>query len=345
MRTDNRRILRGEAPTLRSVAQAAGVSKTIVSRVANGTYTGMTPETRARVERAIKTLGYRRNRAAASLRTSRQYRASLIVVDTSPAFLADPFTTYIAAGLANALSEADYGLLVQRIDPRTCYQNQLHRAKDGDALTLLLSGPRERRLMLLEQCRELGLPLLVFQEALDASPGDVCVIRQDDRRGACWLGVRMRTAGIEDVLAVVPQLSWAASEERVRGLTEGLGRNARVRELAVDETDPVAVAAALDAEFTRGVPQGVFGNNDQLAAHAIAALGRRGLRVPRDVGVAGFNALPVTGHVEPPLTTVRAAAFRMGEEAARLLLRRLDADAFDVREAVLPVEPVEGMSL
>ncbi len=336
---------RPRAPTLHTVARAAGVSTAIVSRVVNGHYHGMSAATRARVEAAVERLGYLPNRAARSLRTSRHYRIALIAVDSSPEFLADPFITYVVAGLSNALSEENYGLLVQRLNRRAPLETLLLRVQDADAVTLFMSGPPAERLALVARFRELGLPLLVFQEPLAPIPDDVCVVRQDDRAGGRWLGERIRDQGLSDVLAVVPELAWPAIEARLAGLCCGLADRAEPRVLQVPETDMQAVSAALDRHFAAHVPEAVFASNDQLAAQVIGALARIGRAVPADVRVSGFNCLPITGTVDPPLTTIRSPAFELGTRAADLLVRRLADGRFTVPELVLPVEPQVGLSL
>lgn len=334
------------APTLKTVADAAGVSIAIVSRVVNGLYHGMTADTRARVEAAIDELSYRPNRAARSLRTKRSYRVAIIAVDTSPEFLADPFTTYLLAGFSNALSEQNYGLLVQRLDPSAPAEALLARVQDADALSLYMSGPRADRLALIERCRVLGLPLLVFQEVLPAPiEGDVAVVRQDDRSGGRWLGERIRRNRLSDILAVVPILGWPAIEERLAGLREGVADSAEPRVLPVLETDMRAVAAALDGCLATAMPEVIVCSNDQLAAQAMAAVGRTGRRVPDDVRVSGFNHFLITGSVTPPLTTVRSPAFHLGVEAAHLITQRLDQGRFRTSEIVLPVEYVVGQTL
>ncbi|MEZ5863685.1 MAG: LacI family DNA-binding transcriptional regulator [Geminicoccaceae bacterium] len=338
-------MTRARAPTLHTVARAAGVSTAIVSRVVNGHYHGMSAVTRARVEAAVDKLGYFPNRAARSLRTSRHHRIALIAVDSSPEFLADPFTTYVVAGLSNALSEQDYGLLVQRLNRRAPIETLLMRAQDADAVTLFMSGPESERLALIDRFRQLGLPLLVFQEQLSPVPDDICVVRQDDRAGGRWLGERIRGQGLSDVLAVVPELTWPAIEARLAGLRDGLADRAGPTVLKVAETDMQAVSAALDRQLRAHVPEAIFASNDQLAAQSIGALARIGRQVPQDVRVSGFNALPITGSVHPPLTTVRSPAFALGTRAADLLVQRLADGRFATKELVLPVEPHAGLSL
>ena len=336
---------RAAVPTLHTVARAAGVSTAIVSRVVNGHFSGMSAATRARVEAAIDELGYSPNRAARSLRTRRHHRIAFVIVDSSQEFLADPFTTYVVAGLSNALSGENYGLLIERLSHRAPQDALLLRAQDADAITLFMSGPRTERLALIERCRKLGLPLLVFQETLEPVPSDVCVVRQDDRAGGRWLGERIRELGLSDVLAIVPELAWPAIEARLAGLCQGLAGTAEAAVLKVPETDMAMVAAALERQLGAHVPEVIFASNDRLAAQAIAVLSSMGRRVPDDVRVSGFNCLPVTGAVQPALTTVRSPAFQLGTAAAELLVRRLQEGRFERSELVLPVELVAGLSL
>jgi LacI family transcriptional regulator len=174
---------------------------------------------------------------------------------------------------------------------------------------------------------------------------DVCVVRQDDRTGGRWLRERIRARGARCALAVVPKRSWPAIEERLVGFREALHGVCKIELFPIEEANLASVASDLVKRFFTSVPDVVIGGNDLLAAQAIQALHYHHLRVPNDVGVTGFNALPTTGFVDPPLVTVQSSAYQIGVEAANLLLGRLKTGRFAVREMVLPVEPVQGGSL
>lgn len=336
-----------KAATLREVARAAGVSIATVSKVVNGRFEGMTPSTRERVEEAVRNLNYRPNRAGRSLRSALQSRIGALVVDPSPRFLADPFITNLVAGVSNELSVRGYGLLLSRIDPAEPESSYIMKGQEADALAVLLSGAGDQRRRLLGQLAGLRHPMVIFQEEVTPELEDVCSVRQDDRDGARQLARRILERGARQVLCLTPGRLWPAIEERVAGFEEVLvPAGVGVEVLSCDEDDSSAVGGCLEGRLTRGpLPDVVIGGNDRLAIVALELLQARGLRVPEDVGVIGFNAFPFTIAVHPRLTTARSPAYELGELGARMLLQRIEQGSFPTRETVLPVEMVEGGSL
>src|SRR3546814_1855135 len=96
-----------------------GSSDLTVSKVINQITMGVAPSTRERVEAAVRHLGYRPNRVGRGLRTLRRSIIGMAIVDPSPSFLADPFTTNLVAGLTNHLSSRGFGLLLHGVKPRS----------------------------------------------------------------------------------------------------------------------------------------------------------------------------------------------------------------------------------
>src|SRR6516162_6612329 len=103
--------------TIREVARRAGVSLQTVSNVLNGRHSRTSPETRQRVLRTIKELGYHPNAHARGLRLERSETVGYFTVDPSPQFLADPGRSGLLSGVADVLREQDYCLLVQALPP------------------------------------------------------------------------------------------------------------------------------------------------------------------------------------------------------------------------------------
>lgn len=334
-------------PTLHTVARQAGVSTATVSKVVNGIGAGVSDATREKVREAIVALGYMPNRLGRSLRTSRHFRVGLTIIDPSPRFLADPFTTNLAAGLANALSERGFGLLLQRVAPGGLAAFHRARGAEADALCLNLSGTRAEREAAMEVAATLHASVVVFQDAPYPGLRDACFIRQDDQGGAFALGDAAAERRAGDALMLVANVSWPAVEHRVAGVRAALERRGRrVAIEACDETDMAEIVASLEARLDReGAPGLVIAQNDQMAVLAMQVLRGRGLRVPEDVGVAGFNAFPFIGYSEPALMTVRSRAYELGRRASDAIMTRLDEGAFRTREIVLPLSLVPGGSM
>lgn len=333
--------------TLREVAEAAGVSIATVSKVVNRRFEGMTQTTRERVEAAVRDLAYRPNRAGRSLRSARQSRIAMLIVDPSPRFLTDPFITNLVAGISNALSVRGYGLLLARIDPEEPESSYVVKGQEADALAVLLSGAPEERARLERGLAELHYPVVLFQQPAPRVLEDVCAVRQDDEGGARLLAERILRRNPRRALCLVPAQRWPAIGARLRGYEEVLApAGVTIEILRCDEGDMEGAQRTLASRLdTGGLPDVIIGTNDRLAVAAVETLHARGHDVPGEVGVSGFNAFPFTTPLHPRLTTARSPAYEMGELGGTLLLERIERGAFPHREQVLPVEIVEGESL
>ncbi|MDQ7249394.1 LacI family DNA-binding transcriptional regulator [Dongia sedimenti] len=335
-------------PTIHAVAARAGVSTATVSKVVNRINVGMSETTRQRVEEAIRDLGYRPSRVGRSLRTLRRSTIGMAIVDASPSFLADPFTTNLVAGLTNHLSARGFGLLLHGIKPHELRDSVLVRESEVDALCVTLSGSRRDRLSYIKLLTELGQPFVTFQDQPVASAKDACFVRQDDRAGAVGLAryiLEKRRA--KRAVMFISELSWPAIEQRVSGFRDVFDdKRVSLDLVRCDETSSASIVAAAEAYLARTAPPDVFiGQNDQVALTVMQVLKRHNIRVPGDVGVCGFNAFPFSGFADPPLTTARSPAYELGQLGAAVILDRLEAGHFRKREHVLAVDLVAGASV
>ena len=328
-------------PTIRDVADRAGVSIATVSKVANQAPSGMSDATRERVETAIREIGYRPNRMGRSLRTLKRSAIGIAIVDPAPRFLADPFTTNLVAGLANHLNARDVGLLLHGIVPGALESSSLIRELEVDALCLNLSGVRRERVAAMRVVAGLGQPFVAFQDLPDPSLKDACFVRQDDRAGAVLLAERLVRGAPRRAAMFVADVAWPAVEQRIAGIRSVFDpRGVALDLVESDETSSEAIAGGIAGYLdASGAPDVVVGQNDQIASAAIQALRRRGLRVPQDVEVSGFNAFPFSAFADSGMLTIRSRAYELGQLGAEILLERLASGRFRRREHVLALTP------
>jgi DNA-binding LacI/PurR family transcriptional regulator len=326
-------------PSVVDVARMAGVSPMTVSNVVNGHRGLVLDATRRKVEAAIKHIGYRPQAAGRRLRLARQFSIGMILVDESPSFLADPFITQLVAGLSNHLSERDYALVIQAVSAGKFARSSLIRRSETDALCALLSGVRGTRIRLAKRLAAIDHPLILFQEPLPAAVTDGCSIRQDDFAGARSLADLVLQRGARRLLFIVPALAWPAVEERERGIrAAAASRRLPLAILPCGEGDVAAVGAALDGYAQRHeLPDAIMGANDQIGIAAMKWLRRRGLRVPEDVVVTGYNAFEFWSYSEPVLTTVRSPAYDIGARGGAVIFDRLQHGRFPSREEIFPI--------
>jgi len=330
-------------PTIVDVAREAGVSRQTVSNVVNGRHELMGRETRGRVERAMRDLGYHRNEAARTLRSARTRTLGFLLVDEGPGFLADPMTDLLMAGIGDVLREHRYGLLIQSARPGAPADDLLAPLLEGraDGAFLLLSGRPHDRRALVDEVVALDLAAIVFGERPD---GPAPVASAAERAGARALAEHLLRAGHRRIAFVAAGVAWPMIEERHAGYRDalaaaGIAPDATLELFAGEwqAASGAALAAALLA--LPDPPTALMAGNDLLAAGVLREAAARGLRVPEQLAVTGYDDFAFAEFLQPALTTVRVPAYELGRRAAEALLAHVE-DGVPARSFELPVEVV-----
>jgi LacI family transcriptional regulator len=335
--------------TIRDVAAMADVSMMTVSNYVNGKFQFMSAKTRARVAREIKRLKYRPHLAGRDLRLAKRLTIGMIIFDESPTFLADPFNTYIVAGLSNYLSTQEYGVLLQGLTPDNFKHSPIFKSERTDGICVIMSsGTDSLRRSLLKLLKSLGQPLVVFQEPGRLSGADTCVIRQDDRDGGRQVGEHLLQRGAKRLLMLQPALNWPAIRERERGIRDALSKSRKATTLTVVKCGDSgfgdtqwSLASAIDSG---GLPDAIVAGNDQMGIAAMKLVRDRGYRVPDDVLITGFNAFDFWQYTDPLLTSVHSPSYELGARGGEELLRRLNQGKFGTHDVVFPVRIMQGGS-
>ncbi len=293
--------------TIRDVAALAGVSTATVSR-ALGSPASVGTETRARVMDAVRTSGYRVNRAARDLRRARA-GAVLVLVPN----LANPFFSAILAAIGDVCAEA--GLTVQVADTVRGNARLSDLAHDGRADgVILLDGAQPPEII-----AGLGLPLVTACEWIPglATPG--CRI---DNVAAARLAVRhLLDLGHRNVAHVAGPQGNVLSIARREGFHDLVGAGAVI---AGDFSLASGAEAARRWARMDRRPTGIFCASDEMALGFIAECAAMGVRVPEEVSVVGFDDIELSRHFIPPLTTIHQPRAELGRRAAERLLRQFE---------------------
>lgn len=314
-------------PTLYDLAREAGVSLATASRVINGSARTVAEPFRVRVLEAADRIGYNANLSAQAVARGTSRLAALLVSD-----IVDPFFAAVAAGVSRA-AEAE-GLLVTMsvTDRRADRELELLRAIRGFRPRLvLLIGSRP--------LTEAGTELEDELRELQRAGADVVVVghhslpfasvRADDATGAHELARAVAAAGRRRIAILAGPAGLSTAVARADGFRSGL---------AAEGLEPVAV---LHGEFGRSggyvaalqaVDAGadaLLAANDVMAIGALSALRERGLSVPEDVAVAGFDDIAGAADAVPPLSTVRIDLEALGERAVAVAIGG-DADVSEV---------------
>ncbi|MFI0505605.1 LacI family DNA-binding transcriptional regulator [Streptomyces albogriseolus] len=305
----------GSRVTITEIARQAGVSVPTVSRVVNGR-SDVSPRTRARVEDLLRRHGYRRRPASSP---SRAALLDLVFND-----LDSPWAVEIIRGVEEEAHTAGVGTVVSAIhgrsgDAREWIRDLRARASDG---VILVTSALESSLH--EEPRILGVPLVVVDP--DGSPGlDVPTIGAANWSGGLAATRHLLSLGHRRIGLIAGPPRLLCSRARLDGYRAALERAGVTPDdtLVVPgdfrpESGYAGCHALLDLPEP---PTAVFAAGDQMALGAIEALRGRGLRVPQDMSVVGFDDLPEVRWSAPPLTTVRQPLADMGALAVRTVLR------------------------
>jgi LacI family transcriptional regulator len=332
--------------TLKDVAALSGVSPMTVSNVINGRMKGYNAETRDRVLTAAKRMNYRPDIAARSLRTDRRNAVGMLVVHDTSAFLTDPYIHTLLDGLCAGLNQHGYSMVLHGLSANEVGSAPLVRQRHGDGLCILMAGAFRAESRLAETLLSLGQPVVLFQQSVAEVPDDVCVLRQDDFDGGYRLCRHLIERGARRIAVVMPRPEWLAMNARLEGVRAAVSDSDTSTEIdlvtAIDETS-VATQAALSGYLAEGHHfDAVIAGNDQMAIAVYRMLKARGIRVPADVRLTGFNGFSLHDHFEAKLTTMRSPAFEIGMLGALYLVRRIESGSFAVRSVLLPVDFVPG---
>ncbi|BAL89936.1 putative LacI-family transcriptional regulator [Actinoplanes missouriensis 431] len=325
--------------TLREVAERAGVSVRTVSNVVSG-FALVAPETRARVQRALDELSYRPNAAARHLRGGRSGLVALVVPE-----LSTPYFGELAGRFADEADARSLMLLVQQTGGDPDRERELLDGVRGQVVDGLIMSPWALSPAELRR-RPGGAPLVLLGEQdadglLDHVVADNVAAARDMTRHLLGLG-RTRIA----VIGLQPHLHNATAARRLEGYRQALAEAGLTpdpaREVAVRRLHRADGAAAMRGLLDAGTPvDAVFCFSDQLALGALHAATERGLRVPADLAVAGFDDVEDGRYANPPLTTIAPDKAAIVTAALDCLAARLDRTTGPGR----PDEPAEPRTI
>jgi LacI family transcriptional regulator len=307
--------------TIREIARAAGVSIATVSRVINGR-PDVAPQTREAVLRVVREHGFSTNRNARALSGGRTGLVGVTLPIVEAAYFA-----VIVSGAAEALYENDMRIVLcptlhQHEREVTLLDRLMHGTTDGAVLMLPEESNAELRAL-----QDTGYPFVVVDPRVPLDEG-IPAVSAANASGARAAVQHLLSLGHRRIGAILGPREWMASTERLNGYGSALAAAGVLPdpELVVEsdfsiESGEEAAAALLDLPER---PTAVFGFNDNVAIGALRAAEARGLAVPGDVSVVGFDDSEQSGLVTPALTTVRQPLAEMGRMGVSVLLRLLD---------------------
>jgi LacI family transcriptional regulator len=323
--------------TIRDVARRAGVSISTVSRVLNDTCPVGEDKRRSVVE-AAQALGYRPNPAARSLLGKKTGGLGVLLPYVSGEFFAE-----LLNGLDEAAQEEGVFLVVSTSHGHVDEFNAAIHAMDRRVDGLIVMAP-EMEAPGIESIVASRTPVSFINTHVEGLRADV--FNFDNYGGSHALTQHLLGLGHRRIAIVRGPAGAGDAEERVRGYRAAMAEaglpDTSALEFGGDYTQAAGVEAAKAVLDTNPRPTAIVAANDYCASGVLSALNERGVAIPAEMAVTGFDGVTSSQYTLPPLTTMRAPVREVGYQAFRRLVARLNGtvsgDAF--QHEVLPVELV-----
>lgn len=329
----------GKRVTIKEVAEQAGTSYQTVSRVLNNK-ADVAPDTRARVLKAIKALGYRPNVAARLL--AQEQDRTFVIAHIIPFYDVDfVFENDHLLGMLHGIDREatlrGYSVLLSTArssdDPASSYYRLLERQMvDG---IIFESGVGEEGAELLV---ERGYKVVISGYTQSTIPS----VHSDDENGAYVLTQHLLALGHRRIgvilgpeRALPVQARWRGYE---RAMWDAVLDPQHTPRVEGDYGFESGYQGAAQLMGTEPKPTALLAFNDAMAIGAMRWLNEQGYRVPADVSVAGFDDIPIAQFQSPPLTTIRLQSIEEGRRAAQTLFDILDGRALSAAQVVIPTE-------
>lgn len=318
--------------TIKEVAERANVSVATVSHVINKSRF-VSEETRQRVFKAIRELGYRPNVLARNLRRKKTNTIGVVICD-----LENPFFLGMLRGIDFTLGQHGFDMLVTN----TSYDDERERrtlemlySKQVDGVILVPGRGGSEEISFLV---DMGIPVVVLDKRLSIET-EVDVVEASNFQGSKEMVKHLIKIGHKRIGIITGPQDTSTGKQRLEGALEAL----------VESGIPVEEELIVEGNFKKesGVeiierflsflspPTVVFACNFPMGIGAFEVLKQKGVRVPEEMGIAIFDDLPWFEYIDPPITAVRQPSFEMGKVGAELLIERIRKRRKRVKEVVL----------
>ncbi len=309
------------APKISDVAARAGVSPMTVSRVLNGE-ANVRPETRERVEEAIKALHYTPSLAARTLAGGEEIRIGLL--HSNPSF---NYLSQLLVGSLDQASRLNVQLIVEKCDDEAEEQSAVDHLIRARLDGIVLTPPLSESLPVLEAIHERNIPVVAV--ATGRAPDWALSVSINDHAAAYEMTRHLASLGHRRIGFIKGNPRQTASEERLQGYKDALKDAGLPAAPELIAQGLFTYRSGLDAAEQllelADPPSAIFASNDDMAAATVAIAHRRGLDVPSDLTVCGFDDTALATTIWPELTTIRQPVFEMSRTAVDLLVKEIRA--------------------
>jgi len=317
-------LIRTGRPTIKQVASAAGVSTQTVSRVINNR-PDVSPETRENVQGVIEQLGYRPSALARSLIQQRSYTFGVVIAGLR--FIGPSRTL---SGITSAAEEKGYALLLKELpqfdttDINPIFDALHDRHVDGIIWAVPQVG--KNHAWINHNPLETRIPIVY----LTMQPGeDTLVVSINNYLGGRLATNHLLERGYKQIGHISGPVDWWEAQERMAGWKDTLrdaGIDRQTQHWVEGNWSSESGALAIEKLFAQ-YPEmdSVFVGNDQMALGVIQVAAKKGLKIPDDLGIVGFDNIPESAYFSPPLTTIEQDQYAIGKVAVERIIQVIES--------------------
>ncbi len=320
--------------TLKMVAEKAEVSVNTASRAINNR-PDINLETKKRVLQIAKELGYIRNAAAVALRTKKTGTIGVVIADNS-----NPFYAEVLNGIEVAAREKNYHIILantQRDYRKEEEAINLLRAKRVDGL---LIAPVQDRDDDIKKLIEANIPFVIVGR--DFENIEVDAVYNDEVKGGFLATEYLIKKGHKRIALIDGFLYKSTTKGRLEGYKKALNKY----KISLDES----LISVGDINIENGYERtkqmlekelnftAIFAYNDMMAFGSMQAIKEKGLRIPEDIGLVGYDDIPFSSLMNPALTTIKLKKQELGVESVKLLFSRINGGRKKTKKVMLDVE-------
>ena len=322
--------------SLKEVAEKAGVSIATVSRVINNS-PSVNLQTRTRIQKIIKELNYSPNRVAKRLR-NRNTSSKLLGVLIPD--IQNPFYVDVLRGIEDVAYLHQYALIVCNFSQDEEKERMYLDLMKSESIDGLISAPTHERDPYVEDMARSGLPMVCVDR--DLADIDVDSVLVDNRKGAFLAVDHLAKNGYKRIAYIsgIPKLP--SSRDRELGYKDALLENKlRVDDKLIkhgDSRHESGVKLCAELLELEQPPDAIFAGNNLITLGALETIHMRGLRIPGDIAIIGFDDMQWAISLNPPLSAVRQPAYNIGKCAAEQLISRIDNPERPTSQMILKTE-------
>lgn len=304
---------------MKDVAAAAGVSVATVSKILNARDEHISDATRARVLDIVKKTGYVPNAVAKGLKQNRSRMIGFILPDIS-----NPFFPSVAKGMEETANKYGYGVLIANTNDSVKSEQEALRFLTSQKVGGIVFS-RTLHSKHLEKCAETEMPIVVVDRAFDFEYSGMGCVTVDTLAGMKASTEVLIKSGCKHIACISARYS--SDTDRFFGYCDALKEAGMVLDEALIYNDTFTFETGyngIEEILSRTCADGVVCGNDLIAVGVLSRLSEKGVSVPKQIKIMGFDDIYLSKYITPPLSTVRQPAYEMGAEAVKMLIEHLE---------------------